>query len=118
MRNLTNHPDHIARQRKDCVWILITALMVAAVWVGLPASGRADTSWDGTWFTCEFAQRQRAPDDGCAMFDDEGFSVDGGKPLATSLISNPSCSHLYFTSANSGKCCIIFLSRKGQPSFD
>ena len=79
MRNLTNHPEHIARQGKDCVWILITAVMVAAVWAGLPASGRADTSWDGTWFTCEFAQRQRAPDDGCAMFDDEGFQLADGR---------------------------------------
>ena len=79
MRNLTNHPDHIARQGRDCVWILITAVMVAAVWAGLPASGRADTSWDGTWFTCEFAQRQRAPDDGCAMFDDEGFRFSDGR---------------------------------------
>ena len=34
--------------------------------------------WDGVWFTCEFAQRQRAPDDGCALFDDEGFIYQDG----------------------------------------
>ena len=26
--------------------------------------------WPGFWFVCEFSQRQRAPDDGCKMFDD------------------------------------------------
>jgi len=36
------------------------------------------TIWDGVWFSCEFAQRQRAPDDGCAMFDDEGFIYKNG----------------------------------------
>ena len=35
-------------------------------------------SWDGIWFSCEFAQRQRAPDEGCQMFDDEGFSYFNG----------------------------------------
>ena len=30
--------------------------------------------WEGVWFTCEFAQSKRAPDDGCQMFDDEGFA--------------------------------------------
>ena len=35
--------------------------------------------WDGVWFTCEFAQRQRAPDDGCQMFDDEGFIYEKGQ---------------------------------------
>ena len=34
---------------------------------------------EGVWFTCEFAKSQTPPDDGCVMFDDEGFSVDGGK---------------------------------------
>ena len=41
---------------------------------------KAETSsqWEGVWFTCEFAQRQRAPDDGCALFDDEGFIYQDG----------------------------------------
>ena len=50
--------------------------------IGVPyAYGDAPSSpaWQGVWFTCEFAQRQRAPDDGCAMFDDEGFSFQDGQ---------------------------------------
>ena len=39
----------------------------------------ADNQWPGIWFTCEFAQRQRAPDDGCQMFDDEGFQLADGR---------------------------------------
>ena len=38
-----------------------------------------DNQWPGIWFTCEFAQRQRAPDDGCQMFDDEGFQLADGR---------------------------------------
>ena len=43
------------------------------------ADADSSVSWQGVWFSCEFAQRQRAPDDGCAMFDDEGFSFEDGK---------------------------------------
>jgi len=39
---------------------------------------QAGSQWEGVWFTCEFAQRQRAPDDGCALFDDEGFIYQDG----------------------------------------
>ena len=35
--------------------------------------------WPGFWFICEFANRQRAPDDGCKMFDDEGFQLAEGR---------------------------------------
>ena len=35
--------------------------------------------WPGFWFICEFSQRQRAPDDGCKMFDDEGFQLTEGR---------------------------------------
>ena len=31
--------------------------------------------WPGYWFTCEFANRNRAPEDHCKMFDDEGFQL-------------------------------------------
>ena len=41
-------------------------------------SKQASAKWEGVWFSCEFAQRQRAPDDGCAMFDDEGFYFADG----------------------------------------
>ena len=79
MRSPTNLPDPIAHQAIQHVWISITAIMMALAYFSLPTSARADTSWDGTWFTCEFAQRQRAPDDGCAMFDDEGFRFSDGR---------------------------------------
>ncbi len=79
MRSPTNLPDPIAHQAIQHVWISITAMMMALACFSLPTSARADTSWDGTWFTCEFAQRQRAPDDGCAMFDDEGFRFSDGR---------------------------------------
>ena len=42
------------------------------------ASGYLE-KWQGVWFSCEFAQRQRAPDDGCKMFDDEGFTFTDGR---------------------------------------
>ena len=48
-------------------------------WMGSHQPAKAMTDgWNGVWFTCEFAQRLRAPDDGCKMFDDEGFQVKDG----------------------------------------
>ena len=41
--------------------------------------GTSDNQWPGIWFICEFAQRQRAPDDACQMFDDEGFQLSNGR---------------------------------------
>jgi hypothetical protein len=41
--------------------------------------GTVENQWPGIWFTCEFAQRQRAPDDRCQMFDDEGFQLADGR---------------------------------------
>ena len=41
--------------------------------------GTADNQWPGIWFICEFSQRQRAPDDACQMFDDEGFQLADGR---------------------------------------
>ncbi len=46
----------------------------ACRWVCTP-----DNQWPGIWFICEFAQRQRAPDDACQMFDDEGFQLADGQ---------------------------------------
>ena len=34
---------------------------------------------EGVWFTCEFARSQTPPDDGCLMFDDEGFKAREGE---------------------------------------
>ena len=55
--------------------------------ITIPLSTQADTSgfsvngeeWPGFWFTCEFARSQVAPDDGCKMFDDEGFQLADGR---------------------------------------
>lgn len=54
-----------------CALIIITARSISA-------SDLLD-KWQGVWFSCEFAQRQRAPDDGCIMFDDEGFTFTNGR---------------------------------------
>ncbi len=42
------------------------------------AENQTNKIWNGVWFTCEFSQRTRAPDDKCNMFDNEGFKVDDG----------------------------------------
>ena len=42
------------------------------------ADSKTDVIWNGVWFTCEFSQRTKAPDDGCYMFDNEGFRVKDG----------------------------------------
>ena len=39
----------------------------------------AGDDWPGYWFICEFSQRQKPPDDGCKMFDDEGFQLADGR---------------------------------------
>ncbi len=55
--------------------------------------GTAENQWPGIWFICEFSQRQRAPDDGCQMFDDEGFQLANGK-----------LSYLQITKSNETAC--------------
>jgi len=76
------------RQRRDSMRLnalfLAGLFFLALVLLGTrPAlasdSSTADNQWPGIWFTCEFAQRQRAPDDGCQMFDDEGFQLADGR---------------------------------------
>ena len=70
------------------IMIMLTFLVIilfAAILV--PLTTMADTDgfaidgeeWPGFWFTCEFAQRQRPPDDECKMFDDEGFQLAEGR---------------------------------------
>lgn len=61
-----------------------TLISLALALLGILMSGpftpaAADTSWGGTWFTCEFARSQTPPDDDCAMFDDEGFRFSNGR---------------------------------------
>ena len=68
---------------------MIFAFLMAATCAAfmMPLTATADTDgfavdgeeWPGFWFTCEFAQRQRPPDDECKMFDDEGFQLAEGR---------------------------------------
>ena len=58
----------------DCTSVFTAA--TPAVPMGL---AQLDNQWPGIWFICEFAQRQRAPDDACQMFDDEGFQLADGR---------------------------------------
>ena len=70
------------------IMIMLTFLVMvffAAILVPLPTIAATDgfatdgEEWPGFWFTCEFAQRQRPPDDECKMFDDEGFQLADGR---------------------------------------
>ena len=58
----------------------ITILLIAVL-ASQPAhaSEQGLPPLEGVWFTCEFATSQSPPDDGCAMFDDEGFRFDQGR---------------------------------------
>jgi len=59
--------------------VYITSGFIVATPIRADGFDSADNQWPGIWFTCEFAQRQRAPDDGCQMFDDEGFQLADGR---------------------------------------
>jgi len=68
-------------------WLVYGMLgLLAIVGASIPTTsvradgfGTPDNQWPGIWFICEFAQRQRAPDDACQMFDDEGFQLADGQ---------------------------------------
>ena len=68
-------------------WLVYAMLgLLGVVGTFLPATtlradrvGTPGNQWPGIWFICEFAQRQRAPDDACQMFDDEGFQLADGR---------------------------------------
>ena len=57
----------------------ITNAIAPAISARADGFGTSDNQWPGIWFMCEFAQRQRAPDDACQMFDDEGFQLADGR---------------------------------------
>ena len=57
----------------------ITSFFMAVTPTRADGFGTADNQWPGILFTCEFAQRQRPPDDKCQMFDDEGFQLADGR---------------------------------------
>ena len=68
---------------------MISTLLMASIFAAvlMPLTAMAESNgfaidgeeWPGFWFTCEFAQRQRPPDDECKMFDDEGFQLAEGR---------------------------------------
>ena len=62
-----------------CFLLAIGAVHLPAMAAQATGFGTADNQWPGIWFICEFAQRQRAPDDACQMFDDEGFQLADGR---------------------------------------
>ena len=62
-----------------CFLLAFGAVHLPAMPAQAAGFGTADNQWPGIWFICEFAQRQRAPDDACQMFDDEGFQLADGR---------------------------------------
>jgi len=61
--------------------LLVRLFLVILTVTSIPANAKEVTPLpplEGVWFTCEFATRQGPPDDGCIMFDDEGFAVEDG----------------------------------------
>ena len=62
-----------------CFLLAFGAVHLPAMPAQATGFGTADNQWPGIWFICEFAQRQRAPDDACQMFDDEGFQLADGR---------------------------------------
>ena len=66
------------------IYLIIAALFCLFVTISQSHATKIAVSdghasiWEGVWFTCEFAQRQRAPDENCQMFDDEGFIYEKG----------------------------------------
>jgi hypothetical protein len=62
-----------------CFLLAFGAVHLPAMPAQAAGFGTAENQWPGIWFICEFAQRQRAPDDACQMFDDEGFQLADGR---------------------------------------
>lgn len=59
--------------------LLAAAMLVpASADQGKPDQAARNRVWNGVWFTCEFSRRMAPPEDGCQMFDDEGFEVIDG----------------------------------------
>ena len=61
--------------------LLFRLFLVILTVTSIPANAKEVTPLpplEGVWFTCEFATGQGPPDDGCIMFDDEGFAVEDG----------------------------------------
>ena len=105
---------------KISAFILFTFSMAAIFTaVLMPLKAMADTDsftvdgeeWPGFWFTCEFAQRQRPPDDECKMFDDEGFQLAEGRLRYIRMIGSTE------TACRSNKKGQCFSSETRQSAF-
>ena len=57
--------------------LVSTILMPVFLVCVLTTPAKAETSWDGLWFECEFGGRDAPPADDCAMLDDDGFLFRG-----------------------------------------
>ena len=91
--NMVKHTPRSRRLRRQsgpfsvAAWLVcgilcllsITSVFTAVTPTRADGFDVTDNQWPGIWFTCEFAQRQRAPDDDCQMFDDEGFQLADGR---------------------------------------
>jgi hypothetical protein len=82
-RRVEYQPDRASALGLLMIGVVCLLLIVGSFKISTPARadgfGTADNQWPGIWFMCEFAQRQRAPDDGCQMFDDEGLQLADGR---------------------------------------
>ena len=80
-------PDSQSGTTSTLRWLMVglifllstTSVFTIASPIRADGFGTVENQWPGIWFTCEFAQRQRAPDDSCQMFDDEGFQLADGR---------------------------------------
>ncbi|MBT5573751.1 MAG: hypothetical protein HOJ97_00045 [Alphaproteobacteria bacterium] len=65
--------------RSLCKYSLLGMISLFLSGINSPkADENTNEIWNGIWFTCEFSQRTRAPDDRCKTFDNEGFRVTDG----------------------------------------
>ena len=68
--------------------VILTVLLFQLFTKNLLAQEASSSQWEGVWFTCEHAQRQRAPDDKCQMFDNEGFEYNDGQLYYLEMIGS------------------------------
>ena len=70
------------------ILVILTVLLCQSFIKNVSAQESSASQWEGVWFTCEPAQRQRAPDDKCQMFDNEGFEYNDGQLYYLEMIGS------------------------------